>query len=75
LTGTAEREAAIAMLNEVPCGHRITVGANKVYDTAAFVAEMRAMRVTSHVARNTNARRGSNIDAQPARHAGYESAR
>jgi len=71
-TGTAEREAAIAMLNEVPGGHRITVGADKAYDTADFVAEMRAMKVTPHVARNINAQRGSNIDARTTRHAGYE---
>jgi transposase len=71
-TGTAEREAAIAMLNEVPGGHRITVGADKAYDTADFVAEMRAMKVTPHVARNINAHRGSNIDARTTRHAGYE---
>jgi len=71
-TGTAEREAAIAMLNEVPGGHRITVGADKAYDTADFVAEMRAMKVTPHVARNISVHRGSNIDARTTRHGGYE---
>jgi len=71
-TGTAEREAAIAMLNEVPGRHRITVGADKAYDTAGFVAEMRVMKVTPHVARNSNAHRGSNIDARTTRHAGYD---
>lgn len=71
-TGTAERDAAIAMLNEVSGRHRITVGADKAYDTADFVAEMRAMKVTPHVARNINAHRGSNIDARTTRHAGYE---
>lgn len=71
-TGTAERDAAIAMLNEVPGGHRITVGADKAYDTADFVAQLRAMTVTPHVARNINAHRGSNIDGRTTRHAGYE---
>jgi transposase len=71
-TGTAEREAAIAMLNEVPGKHRITVGADKAYDTADFVAEMRAMKVTPHVARNISAHRGSNIDDRTTRYAGYE---
>jgi len=71
-TGTAEREAAIAMLNEVPGRDRVTLGADKAYDTASFVAEMRAMKVTPHVARNINAHRGSNIDARTTRHAGYE---
>jgi hypothetical protein len=71
-TGTAERDAAIAMLNEVPGHHRITVGADKAYDTADFIAETRAMKVTPHVARNINAHRGSNIDGRTTRHAGYE---
>ena len=70
-TGTAERDAAIAMLNEVPGRRRITVGADKAYDTADFVAETRAMKVTPRVARNVNAHRGSNIDARTTRHAGY----
>ena len=71
-TGTAEREAAIDMLNEVPGRDRITVGADKAYDTADFVANMRAMKVTPHVAQNISAYRGSNIDARTTRHAGYE---
>ncbi len=71
-TGTAEREAAIAMLNEVPGRDRITVGADKAYDTADFVANMRAMKVTPHVAQNISAHRGSNIDARTTRHSGYE---
>jgi transposase len=71
-TGTAEREAAIDMLNEVPGRDRVTVGADKAYDTASFVAETRAMKVTPHVAQNISAHRGSNIDARTTRHAGYE---
>ena len=67
-TGTAEREAAIAMLNEVPGRDRVTVGADKAYDTADFVAN----KVTPHVARNISAHRGSNIDARTTRHAGYD---
>jgi hypothetical protein len=71
-TGTAEREAAIAMLNEVPGRDWITVGADKAYDTPYFVAEMRAMKVTPHVAQNITAYRGSNIDGRTTRHPGYE---
>jgi transposase len=71
-TGTAEREAAIDMLNEVPGPDRVTVGADKAYDTADFVANLRVMKVTPHVARNVSAHRGSNIDARTTRHAGYE---
>ena len=56
--------------DEVPGRHRITVGADKAYDTADFIAETRAMKVTPHVARNINAHRGSNIDGRTTRHAG-----
>ncbi len=51
-TGTAEREAALAMVEAHPGSHRITLGADKAYDTADFVAEMRALNVTPHVAQN-----------------------
>jgi transposase len=71
-TGTAERDAAIAMLNEVSGRHRITVAADKAYDMADFVARTRAMNVTPHVARNITTHRGSNIDRRTTRHAGYE---
>ena len=71
-TGTCERDAAIAMLNDVPGGQRITVGADKAYDTAALVTELHAMRVTPHVAQNITPYRGSNIDGRTTRHAGYE---
>ncbi len=39
-TGTAEREAAVAMVEPLAGGQRITLGADKAYDTADFVAEM-----------------------------------
>ena len=45
-TGTAEREAAEAMLGRQPGRHRITLGADKAYDTAGFVAGLRALNVT-----------------------------
>ena len=70
-TGTAEPEAALAMLKALSdAGHK-TVGADKNYDTAAFVASSRAAGVTPHVAQNINAHRGSNIDGRTTRHAGY----
>ena len=70
-TGTAEPEAALAMLEALPdAGHK-TVGADKAYDTAAFVTSSRAAGVTPHVAQNINAHRGSNIDRRTTRHAGY----
>lgn len=49
-TGRAEREAAVEMLDCVPGRHRITVGADKGYDTKDFVADCRKMKVTPHVA-------------------------
>jgi transposase len=69
-TGTAEREAALAMLGRLPAGSRITVGGDKGYDTADFVEELRSMNVTPHVAQNDTNRRSS-IDARTTRHEGY----
>jgi len=70
-TGTAEREAALDMLGDLPAGGRVTVGADKAYDTADFVAQARALGVTPHVAQNITKQRGSNIDGRTTRHAGY----
>jgi transposase len=69
-TGKAEREAAITMVGELPDGPRITLGADKAYDTRDFVAEMRRMGVTPHVAQNDKGRRSA-IDGRTTRHAGY----
>src|SRR5262249_60588601 len=44
-TGTAEREAALAMMADRPGNHRITLGADKAYDGAEFVAELRECSV------------------------------
>jgi transposase len=70
--GTAERDAALVMLAELPGGNRVTLGADKGYDTRGFVAECRHLKVTPHVAMNTTRRGGSAIDGRTARHAGYE---
>jgi transposase len=70
--GTAEREVAVQMMGEtVIDGRRITVGADKGYDTRGFVAECREMHVTPHVAQNTGRLGGSAIDAKTTRHPGY----
>jgi transposase len=69
--GTAERDAALVMLEQIPGDERVTVGADKGYDTADFVAECRTMEVTPHVAQNDKRRGGSAIDARTTRHAGY----
>ncbi len=71
--GKAEREAAIEMIREKRRGRtqrRITVGADKSYDTRDFVEELQAMKVTPHVAQN-NQRRSSAIDNRTTRHGGY----
>ena len=70
-TGTVEREAAIAMVRGCKGGQRMTIGADKAYDTADFVAGMRDIGVTPHVAQNTSNGRRSAIDGRTTRHAGY----
>jgi hypothetical protein len=59
------------MLEQVPGDGRITVGGDKGFDTAEFVAECRHMNVTPHVAQNTGRAGGSAIDARTTRHSGY----
>jgi transposase len=69
--GTAERDAALAMLEQLPGNKQVTVGGDKGYDTADFVAECRHLQVTPHVAQNDQRRGGSAIDERTTRHAGY----
>ena len=69
-TGTAEREAAVAMIEQMADGQPVTVGADKGYDTREFVRNLRDRNVTPHVAQNTT-RRSSAIDGRTTRHAGY----
>ena len=68
--GTAERGEARAMVAAVPGRHPITLGGDKGYDTRDFVAGMRALKVTPHVAQNTT-NRHSAIDGRTTRHPGY----
>jgi len=71
-TGTAEREAALAMLDRrLTPAVRVTVGADKAYDTRDFVQQLRARAVTPHVAQNTGGGRKSAIDGRTTRHPGY----
>jgi len=70
-TGTAEREVALAMVEAIPGQHRITIGADKNYDTQEFIADVRALNATPHVAQNDTNRRSA-IDARTTRHVGYE---
>jgi transposase len=68
--GYGERDAALVMLESIPGQHRITVAADKGYDTRDFIAEVRAMQVTPHIAQHTTRRRSA-IDARTTRHPGY----
>lgn len=79
-TGTAECEAALDMLAALPGEGRKTIGADKNYDNAAFVAACREINVTPHVAQNTyeydtktgkRAKRESCIDARTTKQPGY----
>jgi transposase len=69
-TGRAERQAAVNLLSRLRGVSRITLGGDKNYDTEAFVAKCREMRVTPHVAQNTKGR-SSAIDGRTTRHPGY----
>jgi transposase len=67
--GHGERKAALAMINRrCPGEKQITLGADKGYDMADFIADLRAMNVTPHVAAKV---KGSAIDGRTTRHAGY----
>ena len=81
-TGTAEREAALALVEARPgrsqgrSRRRITLGADKAYDVAQFVKDLKARSVTPHIAINghltkTGKRRKTAIDRRTTRHAGY----
>jgi transposase len=66
--GTAERDAALVMIERIEGNHQVTVGADKNYDTKNFVAETRNLKATPHVAQK---RRSSALDGRTTRHAGY----
>jgi transposase len=70
--GTAEREAALLMLANLPDTGRISVGADKNFDTREFVGLTRALGITPHVAQYVpTPHRRSAIDARTVRHPGY----
>jgi transposase len=70
--GTAERDTALLMLEQIPGNRRVTVGGDKGFDTTDFIAECRHMQVTPHIAQNDGRRGGSAIDLRTTRHAGYQ---
>lgn len=84
-TGTAEREAALQLIERprrrrlrraIRRAGRVTLGADKAYDVAAFVKGLRARNITPHVAVDGNVRvsgipRRTEIDRRTLRHPGY----
>jgi IS5 family transposase len=69
--GSAERNSARAMLETaLPCSWRITLRADKGYDTAEFVGSCRALKVTAHIARNEGRAGGAALDRRTSRHTG-----
>ena len=71
VSGHAERLAALEMIEPLADWPRaITLGADRGYDTADFVEELRGRNVRPHVAQN-NSRRRSAIDGRTTRHPGY----
>ena len=67
-TGTAETVAALTMLERGPTARRITVGADKGYDTREFVTTCHSFEITPLVAMK---QRHSALDRRTSRHAGY----
>jgi transposase len=71
-SGYAERDAALEMLGRLPAARRRrTVAADKAYDTVGWVADVRDLGFTPHVAPNTTNRRSA-IDGRTTRHAGHQ---
>jgi transposase len=69
-TGTVEAELVEELVEQLAGSQRRTVAADKAFDTADFVAGMRTLNVTPHVAQNTTGRRSA-IDGRTTRHPGY----
>jgi IS5 family transposase len=75
-TGTAEREAALELIDGHRGRRRITVGADKAYDVADFVAALRRRAVSAHIAidghlSKTGKPRATAVDRRTTRHPGY----
>lgn len=72
--GKAERTTATTMMKKVKGKRksRLTLGADKNYDTKEFVEQMRGLNITLHAAQNTKRRGGSALDQRTTRHPGYE---
>ena len=70
-SGTAEREAAVQMAEEISGNRRVTLAADKGYDTRECVRKLRDRNITPHVAQNDTNRRSA-IDRRTTRHPGCQ---
>jgi transposase len=68
-TGTAEREAALELIEDIPRRKRITLGGDKGYDTRGLVAGLREHDATPHIAQRV---RFTALDGRTTRHPGYD---
>jgi transposase len=67
-----EWRAAVEMAAAVNGGkRRITLAADKAYDEATFLAQLRALQVTPHVVKRESEKRRSHLDGRTTRHPGY----
>ncbi len=71
VVGASEPATALTIATAIPGEHRATLGGDKGYDTAAFAAGCRGLKITPHVAQNFNGHRGSTLDGRTTRHPGY----
>jgi transposase len=62
-SGTAERDAALALIKRQELKHGATLGADKGYDTRAFVASLQERGIVPHIAQNTSGRASAVPDA------------
>ena len=70
-SGTAEREAAVEMAGEIPGMRKVTLAADKGYDTRDCIRQLGDRNITPHVAQNDTNRRSA-IDRRTTRHPGYK---
>ena len=68
-SGTAEREAALTMMERLQGHKHRTLGADKGYDAAVFADDLREINCTPHIAQKKN---GKSVDGRTTRHEGYE---
>jgi len=69
-SGIGERTVAVDMVTRLPGTHRVTVGADRGYDIAEFIDDLRCRNATPHVAQNAKNHRSA-IDGRTTRHPGY----